>query len=822
MRRRRHLNLPPGMEYDDLPVWMLDTRRGIDWPFLFVIILCVLIAWPLLSHESVPYTLAYRQMTDRTIEMTESLQTGVLYPRWAPNFNYGYGSPIWNYLAPLPHYVSSLHRVLVEATPTASVKSVILFGVILNSISLFSYARRRWNTYAGLLSSILLVLSPQLALNSIYLEGDVARIWATGSFFMALWSFDRLLRAYWRWDFLISVTAFVMMLTSHVPLNGLLLVLFSGWLLWRLVVVRDAPIGRWRYAIAAVALGIGAASFYWLPAMAEFRYVKWWPVPANRLGTDAPISLAALLAYPEPLDMSAANPAALQTLGPLIWLGAIGGLFFQWAWRWRSTPSFPGSAPRGDALQWRITHLINHLPASQIETIYFTIVTIGLVILANPLGEDVWAQQPVWPSLCTQDILLLLTGLVAVLAAPIGTAFESIRGLYIRSAAWCALLLAVGFYAVPYLTRPDGPSVERGRDTIDVLRDELRGYHAASQTTGWLAPDTVFKLPEPSLSLVTSYENRLIDKVQRVGLPAVRVEIVEHTPRRDRLLLEAPDTIDSVEVTLHTYNFPGWRVVVNGQEVKTDPNAPFVTFEVKGGRNEVNVVFGTTFVRSGAWIITFLAGMLAVVVASRMKSGIDSGHSLSLKYGGSLDLLPGLVVIVLVVALGPAWSADRFHQRSSPGFVLISETPYALALQGVDFLGYDMERKELDPNDAFHITLYWRAFQPDLADYQVNVWLESVADDSRQYPLVRRRHPGLIPSSEWFRWPLLETYFRDPYYLKLPNSLPTGNYRVVVQLGVCSQRNLFPCDEVNPLFVRDQRGTSLGQQITLPDTLRVR
>jgi hypothetical protein len=80
----------------------------------------------------------------------------------------------------------------------------------------------------------------------------------------------------------------------------------------------------------------------------------------------------------------------------------------------------------------------------------------------------------------------------------------------------------------------------------------------------------------------------------------------------------------------------------------------------------------------------------------------------------------------------------------------------------------------------------------------------------------------MIPSSQWPTWPLLDYYLRDAYSLPLDQDIAPGTYNVMVQVGSCSQMIISPCETMEPLFVRDGRGTSLGRRITLPIKITVR
>ena len=176
--------------------------------------------------------------------------------------------------------------------------------------------------------------------------------------------------------------------------------------------------------------------------------------------------------------------------------------------------------------------------------------------------------------------------------------------------------------------------------------------------------------------------------------------------------------------------------------------------------------------------------------------------------------------IGLVVRVSP----QQFADSSPRGVVLGADQQMPRWLQGgVDLLGYSIEMDDtLHAGDYLAVHLYWRAGRPDLPDYQVNVSIQSKDDPSNQIAFVQHRHPGFIPTSQWTLWPLLDYFVRDSYYLQLDRDASVDvDYEVVIQLGRCGSLNLFPCQEIDPLFVRDGRGSRLGREIALPAIIRV-
>ena len=79
----------------------------------------------------------------------EVLRDGVLYPRWAPDFYYGYGYPIFNYYAPFTYAFANLFDLIPGVDVVLSVKIVIVLAYALGAYGVYFLARRHFGSAAG-------------------------------------------------------------------------------------------------------------------------------------------------------------------------------------------------------------------------------------------------------------------------------------------------------------------------------------------------------------------------------------------------------------------------------------------------------------------------------------------------------------------------------------------------------------------------------------------------------------------------------------------------------------------------------------------------
>lgn len=831
LTRKKKEALPDGLRYEDLPTWMRRTHRELDWPFLVMALVALMSAWPFLTRAGLPVTPAMRALVARTVEMAESIQAGVLYPRWAPDFNYGYGSPLWNYLAPLPHYLTGLHRVLAQSSAELSVKAVFVLALLLNGLGMFSFVRRRWGTYAGILAAAIYVYSPQLVQNVPYIQGDLALLLAFGLWWLALWALDRVLVIGSGEELGGAVVTVALLWLTHAPLNLLLVALLGLWLVWQRWARRSAQhLGR---AVAALGLGTGLSAFYWLPTWLEWGAVRWWPASISPLGAWPPITWGALLGAPQRLVLNAINPQPTAALGVAAWGGALLALVVLGRWLWRQAPVAPYPMPRGEALQWRLERVVRLMPAATREALFFLLLGLAFGVAVTLPDLPLWGRSATWSPLQPFMALPLIVGGAAVMAGQLGWLLEGSARRALSAVALSGAVVGVFVLALPSLVVPIWPTSGVAENVRDVLQDELRGHMVASLTDGWLLPQTAPQLPAPDPALIASYQDGVVNRVARETLPAAaRVDVIQHKPQSERLAVTTPYPVD---VLLRLLAFPHWVARIKGATVPIHitPETGLVLLTVPPGQHEVTVRLAASRVRQVGWLVSVAAlmGMLLVMLnlLYRQNETVAPLRWRAPIWQPPRELVPYhhavCVVLVLCFGLGGLWprlAPERFGVRVQPG-VVPGATPLPRALQGgVDLLAYDLwPRGTLTSGDTLTVQLYWRAVRPDLADYQVRLALVPLSAPETPLLVALHRHPAQLPSSLWARWPLFDHYVRDTYVLRVPVDAPVGEYRLVVQMKRCTRADLFPCEQGEPLFVRDPYGSRLGQQIVLPNGLWV-
>lgn len=229
----------------------MNKRNVIAWAGLFVASLIVLL--PLLKSGF--YTSDDGEwMVIRLSAFYQSLAEGQFPVRFLGRLNNSYGYPVANFLYPGFLYIGSfLH--LIGFSFVDSIKIILAGSVVGSALFLFAWLKRQMSIFASFIGSLSFLLAPYLTFD-LYTRGSVGEILAFLPASMALFSLEA--RNRWLFPFAIGF-----LIVSHNSLALLFLLLIVSYILF----FRKAEF------IWPLILGLGLASFFWMPAIFERRLV---------------------------------------------------------------------------------------------------------------------------------------------------------------------------------------------------------------------------------------------------------------------------------------------------------------------------------------------------------------------------------------------------------------------------------------------------------------------------------------------------------------------------------------------------------------------
>lgn len=523
----------------------------------------------------------------RTLAVLDALRRGTVFPRWSPELAYGLGYPLFDFYGSLAFYGTAL--LALAGMPTiAAIKAVQLGGFVFGAVAMFALARRHLGEPAGLVAAAAYAYAPYHLVN-VYARGDsLGEFTALALLPAVLLAVEAAAEGKLGGALAFGVLAAGLVLAHN--LSALLaLPLLALWTLWTLARRwtsdrQDVARGTLALALGGV-LALGLSAFYWLPALADRRYVHF---EHNTTGyfdfhnhfLDVTRLVQASPVYDYALSGSSDGALPFQ-LGLVQALAAALGVILA-------------------ALLARRVSVVAALAAST---------GLGYAALATPLARPIWellpplqiAQFP-WRALGPASLgLALMAGMpLTLLRGRTATAYASaVVGLVVMGGSLGANpgrwriaaeeLNAGGSQRYEYLTSSIGSTVR-----YEYLPNQARERPWTSSYVLFPGDDAVRLLPGQPAEVRTA---------TRRGMGfVVDVRVAQAGP-----------------VVFEHYYFPGWRAMVDGEPAAVWPSEPegYLTVGLPGGDHRVELAFGETRLRTYADVVSIAsAALLLFTVAT--------------------------------------------------------------------------------------------------------------------------------------------------------------------------------------------------------------
>ncbi|PKO21453.1 MAG: hypothetical protein CVU38_14680 [Chloroflexi bacterium HGW-Chloroflexi-1] len=222
-------------------------------------------------------------------EYDQSVRDGIWFPRWGPDWAFGYGYPFWIVYGPLATFFGELFHHFGGLGFEASVKAVLGLSILACGLAMYGFVRSWLGRNAGLVAAVAYMAIPY-HLVDVYVRAAMAESVALVFLPLALWGFRETVRRPRLLAILAAAAAYAaIMWTSNlvalVFTPGLALYVLAL-LFWRVRDGRGTMDGdRWqaiggrvlRLALApaiAFALGLGLSAAFFIPALLEQGYIN--------------------------------------------------------------------------------------------------------------------------------------------------------------------------------------------------------------------------------------------------------------------------------------------------------------------------------------------------------------------------------------------------------------------------------------------------------------------------------------------------------------------------------------------------------------------
>lgn len=581
-----------------------------------------------------------------------AIQDGVWYPRWAPDFAFGYGYPFFNIYGPLSSYVGQI-LLWAGLDIVTAVKTVFGLSAVLSGLTMYLFVRRLLGPPSALIAALTYVYIPY-HLFDLYVRAALAE--SVGFVFvpLTLWGFyevatrPRLPAILWG-----GVAYAGLMFTSNLlaliftPILGLYVAYMIGWQLFgtrqqlkggdkspsflayaqNIFLIRQL-LNTGLSATLTLAFGLGLSAIFWLPAFLEYRFVRvdQWIGGRFAFGDD----------FVE----------VFQLFSP----------------HWGFGASIPGPADEAGfqvGLAATILFILSFLVVPKISNIvarrtlyFFQGITLITLFLTVPMSNFVWTSLPL--SSFAQfpwRLLVVVAPLISIVAGTVCTTRDtnSTAPTAYPSMAVIILTSLILLSSYPYLQaeirdpKPtEGPVSQAALFRFQQSADELTGQ------TEW-----VRRIPNWStLAEQVAQGGQITSKVNYAALPPDD-SIGVYSMERDSVheLLWVGTAKADQTVTFFIPYYPGWQAylyqdlgphdgnldkaagpvtrigpIVTRPLLKTTPIEGWLMVPIPPGSHFLEIRFEDTMIRiigSGVSLISWLLLPILLFMARKSKRGVN-------------------------------------------------------------------------------------------------------------------------------------------------------------------------------------------------------
>jgi uncharacterized membrane protein len=552
-------------------------------------------AWPLfiprLPHGTDSLTHFYT-----LIQLDQLMQQGVFYSRWLPYRASGLGTPLFHYYAPLAYYVTQGFNLLSQE-PLLALRLAFGLTLVVGAWGIYLWVREVLKQEGSALVAVVAYVCGPYVLFNTFFRGGFAEQFALMLMPLTLWAFRRLAVTGQARYLAASVVTYAALILSH----NITAFIFSPVLLAYVLLVAGErppaladfkPYQKVATLLVAMSLGLGLASFFWLPALVEREAIvaeQLYTLPGLDYHQHF-VPLTTLLVAP--LTATIRPDLSIMAVG----LGVI-GLVTVW---------------QNKGINGR--DLRRH-------SFFAALVVAGCVMMALPFSVWIWEAVPPlrffqFPQRFLGVASLFVAFLTAVGAFRLKQRFKNGRAVSLLFILMGLLLSHTwGLTQVRYY--PALPPI----DVNFIMQKEREQGLMNTIYSGNFIPATVKTLP--SIEQLAQASSQRLDAT---SLPAgATVIAADYGPLRYEVSLLTPK---SFILRFNTFYFPGWQAELDGQASPVMPTEPhgLLGLDVPAGQHHLLIWFGSTPVRTLANILSagsglILGGIMVIMKLSKSKQG---------------------------------------------------------------------------------------------------------------------------------------------------------------------------------------------------------
>lgn len=547
---------------------VLFPKKKIPYLKLLLLISCL----PLVSilRKGTYESGALSEYVKLTYNFYLNLQSGVLFPQWAPYLCGLYGCPDFIFMYQFPYYVVSLLHT-IGFSLIASVKIMLALTYITSGLFMYYLAREFMQKQFAFTAAILYLFAPYHLVN-LHFQVDIAEMTSFVFIPACFLTGYKLLTKKSLTYFFLYILCVAGLILSHpvVSVSTIPFLLLFGIIIW----YQNKTVHKKELFLFFTGIGIGLllTAYYLIPAMLDSKYILWGIKPETTL---------------TPLIMMLFSPWKYSFL----YQGPIGQLSFFLGFAHWIIIIFCGVYLLQNRKQFKSHFLLLYFFVS------FLLIFLGIQEIAAPI----WKNTTVLKSFQMTYRLLVL---IAFFTALMG-------GLLLSKLNKKHLWIIITIIAISTTILNWG-----NRRTIPTINDEFLINEVKNKPSGL----------DPTTPKWTKYDKKHTATIPKQRLVIINgkgtIKEISFTPTKRIYIIDADTNLSLKD---NTFYYPGWNLYVNNTkhiityENKEHPG--LILYELKQGLHYVELQFEQTTTRLLARIISLitLLGLLLTAMVLRVK-----------------------------------------------------------------------------------------------------------------------------------------------------------------------------------------------------------
>jgi hypothetical protein len=502
----------------------------------------------------------------REISFYKVLLEGNLFPRWGPEFYQGFGDPVFSFSYSLPYYIAAIFH-FIGFSFLNSVKLFLASSFILSGIFMYLFAKDELGEKAGFTAGIFYLFAPY-HLVDLHFRVDVGEVAAFIFLPLCLYLTKKLLSKPNPISLVLLSVSLLLLILSHEVISLVFFVVIIAYAIL-LLIQNKLLLKNLSHLIVSVVFGLLLSAFYWIPVIAESRFVQLSII--NQLPQN--VSFSQLLFSPWRYGFLFQGHK-----GELSYLIGYTQIFVILLF-----------------LYLLSKHKIN--PKIKTFSIFFISLFFIFIVFMLPQSKTLWNFIPFSSYFQFSTRLLSIVALCTAVIA--GVCVNTINK------KWFTVLLC--FLTISYTILNWG-----NRTTLPFITNSslLKTY-----TVNLNTPKDLF---EHSPIWANYNKNRAkITRTTDIDTLSGQTEVKEifRNSTQHEYIINVKSY--SARIRENTFYFPGWKLLANNIEqpieYKTSDNMGIVTFHLKKGLYKIELIFTDTVVIKIADWVSLISGIILLV-----------------------------------------------------------------------------------------------------------------------------------------------------------------------------------------------------------------